>query len=219
MHKKSGPRTARGRAAVHNALTHGLRTADILMPGELRADWHNFHDRVVDELAPDSPILCELASKIATILWRLRRVPRAEAALVVPGAVLAPGQIAPEGMEYLRELTLDVYLTQPGDGDLEPAEADRQLAERKRAWLAAHPEHQRAAPTPNPGSDPITCLMTPAHTPLEQIVRYEAHLYRQLYQALAYYNAHRRASAVVSAINARADLKTAEQFPELDSER
>ena len=203
MQRKSGRRALRGRAAArHNALTHGLSTADILMPGELRCDWHNFHDRVVDELAPDSPILCELASKIAAIMWRLRRVPRAEAALVTPGEILTPEEVAAQGWRSMRELEMDILLTRPGDDDLDPDEAGRQLEERKRAWLEAHPEHRQEQRAPNPGNDPVTKLMTPANTPLEQIVRYEAHLYRQLYQALAYYKSHRRAKGDTAAIDA-----------------
>jgi hypothetical protein len=182
----------------HNALTHGLRTADILMPGELRADWHNFHDRVIGQLAPDSPIFCELADQIASILWRLRRVPRAEAALVLPGRLLAPGELAPRAQDSLLDAALQ-FVIPPGDED--PYEEGRRFEQQKREWIDAHSTQVELA-TPNPGDDPITRLMTPAHTPLEQIVRYEAHLYRQLYQALAYYNRHRRANRRVAASDA-----------------
>jgi hypothetical protein len=36
--------------------------------------------------------------------------------------------------------------------------------------------------------------MTPVRAPLDQVVRYEAHLDRQLYKPLAYYKRHRRAN-------------------------
>jgi hypothetical protein len=200
MQRKSGPRTARGRAAVrHNSLTHGLRTADILMPGELRADWHNFHDRVVDQLAPDSPILCEVAEQIASILWRLRRVPRAEAALVRPGAMLLPGEISSAGRDGLLDVALGFLLPPPpGDSESDPYEEGRAFERQKRQWIDAH--SKRAEPsTPNPGDDPITRLMTPAQTPLEVIVRYESHLYKQLYRALAYYDRQRASGADIMA--------------------
>jgi hypothetical protein len=65
-------------AARQNALTHGLRTADIIVPGEHRQHWRHFYDLMMEELAPETPFERELAANIATLIWRLRRVPRAE---------------------------------------------------------------------------------------------------------------------------------------------
>jgi hypothetical protein len=81
--RRQRDRTSASRA--HNALTHGLRASTVLVPGESKAVWRRFHDTIVGELAPETPLECELATKIAALSWRLRRVARAEAALAYPG--------------------------------------------------------------------------------------------------------------------------------------
>ena len=187
MPHKSGPRTSAGKAAVrHNAVTHGLRTADIIMPGEFRLVWRRFHDAVVDELAPATPIERELASNIASLMWRLRRVPRAEAALVLPRILDEDPTF--KALERATESIRQQFLPPDGDGYGDPEDPD-----------SAQPV-SAAAPEPNPGQDPITSLMTPAHQALDHIVRYEAHLTRQLYAALSYLavlrNARLRAAAI-----------------------
>jgi len=185
----SGPRTPRGKAAVrHNAVTHGLRTADIIMPGEYRLVWRRFHDAVVDELAPDTPIECEIASHIATLMWRLRRVPRAEAALVLPRILEEDPIIV--GLARSAAIISAQFFPLPVEGSDDPEGAD-----------SAHPG-DAATPQPNPGKDPITALMTPVHQALDHIVRYEAHLTRQLYAAMSYLAALRAARQRTQAIDA-----------------
>ena len=65
-----------------NAVTHGLTSYSGLLPGEKLEDFSDLRDRVFAELAPDSAIEIELAERIASLLWRLRRVPAFEAALL-----------------------------------------------------------------------------------------------------------------------------------------
>ena len=79
----TGPKTPEGKAAVRsNAVTHGLRSHDGLLPGESLEDFSDLRTRVFAELAPDSAVEIELAERIASLLWRLRRVPAFEAALL-----------------------------------------------------------------------------------------------------------------------------------------
>jgi len=79
----TGPKTPEGKsAASHNAVTHGLRSHSGLLPGEKLEDFSDLRDRVLAELAPDSAIEIELAERIASLLWRLRRIPAFEAALL-----------------------------------------------------------------------------------------------------------------------------------------
>ena len=79
----TGAKTPEGKAAVsRNAVTHGLTSYNGLLPGEKLEDFSDLRARVLAELAPDSAIEIELAERIASLLWRLRRVPAFEAALL-----------------------------------------------------------------------------------------------------------------------------------------
>ncbi len=79
----TGPKTLEGKAvASRNRVTHGLTSASGLLPGEKLEDFSDLRDRVLAELAPDRAIEMELAERIASLLWRLRRVPAFEAALL-----------------------------------------------------------------------------------------------------------------------------------------
>ena len=79
----TGPKTPEGKDAVgRNAVTHGLTSYSGLLPGEKLEDFSDLRARVLAELAPDSAIEIELAERIASLLWRLRRVPAFEAALL-----------------------------------------------------------------------------------------------------------------------------------------
>ncbi len=79
----TGPKTTEGKEAVgRNAVTHGLTSYSGLLPGEKLDDFSDLRARVLAELAPDSAIEIELAERIASLLWRLRRVPAFEAALL-----------------------------------------------------------------------------------------------------------------------------------------
>jgi hypothetical protein len=79
----TGPKTPEGKAAANrNAVTHGLTSYSGLLPGEKLEDFSDLRARVLAELAPDSAIEIELAERIASLVWRLRRVPAFEAALL-----------------------------------------------------------------------------------------------------------------------------------------
>jgi hypothetical protein len=80
---RGGPKTPEGKAAAsRNAITHGLTSYSGLLPGEKLEAFSDLRVRVFAELAPDSAIEIELAERIASLLWRLRRVPAFEAALL-----------------------------------------------------------------------------------------------------------------------------------------
>ena len=81
--RSTGPTTQEGKAEVsRNAVTHGLTSYSGLLPGEKLEDFSDLRARVLAELAPGSAIEIELAERIASLLWRLRRVPAFEAALL-----------------------------------------------------------------------------------------------------------------------------------------
>ncbi len=73
--RRRGPKTAAGKAQVAlNALTHGLTSARLVVLGESQTDWQTYRRTVVEALAPVGPVEAALAERVASALWRLRRV-------------------------------------------------------------------------------------------------------------------------------------------------
>ncbi len=62
-----------------SAVRHGLRSREIVIPGlEEAADWDTFREDAVEALDPLGAVEYALAERAAELLWRLRRVSRAE---------------------------------------------------------------------------------------------------------------------------------------------
>ena len=75
--KSTGPRTTKGRAAVsQNAVKHGLLTRKDVICSESQADFDLYRRRILDELAPDTPMESTLAERIVSLSWRLKRIGR-----------------------------------------------------------------------------------------------------------------------------------------------
>ena len=80
--KSTGPRTPTGKARVSsNALKHGLTGKDIVLPNENALEFESFRRELFASLDPQDDLQFVLAEKIAADAWRLRRVPRLEAAI------------------------------------------------------------------------------------------------------------------------------------------
>jgi len=81
--KSTGPRTAAGKArAARSSLWHGLTAASLVVLDEDEADFDNFHTWLMSDLKPVGELECSLVERIAVLSWRLRRVAKAEAALI-----------------------------------------------------------------------------------------------------------------------------------------
>lgn len=79
----TGPTTEEGKfASSRNALTHGLCAQSHLLDDERLEVYIIFQDNIIDELAPDSVYQEELVYRIANLLWRLRRIPVFETAIL-----------------------------------------------------------------------------------------------------------------------------------------
>ncbi len=75
--KSTGPRTSQGKAAVsQNAVQHGLSARQTIINSENQADFDLYRERMLAELAPDSPMESMLAERIVTLSWRLKRAGR-----------------------------------------------------------------------------------------------------------------------------------------------
>ena len=65
-----------------NALRHGLLARDVLLPGEDAQAFEDFWNQARADLSPIGPIEELLADRIVNAIWRLRRLTRAETALL-----------------------------------------------------------------------------------------------------------------------------------------
>ena len=75
--KSTGPRTIEGKTAIsQNAVRHGLSAERDVIASESQADFDLFHNQLLDELSPLSPMESILAERIVTLSWRLKRAGR-----------------------------------------------------------------------------------------------------------------------------------------------
>ena len=80
--KSTGPRTRKGKiVSSRNAITHGLTASKTLLPGESQHDSSNLRAEIFDRLKPDGVLEAQMVERIASLFWRLRRIPVLEAAL------------------------------------------------------------------------------------------------------------------------------------------
>jgi len=81
--QSTGPRTEEGKArSSQNALTHGLTAVDPVLPDEDRAAFEKLVQDFVDEYQPQTASETRLTRELASISWRLDRIPALEAALL-----------------------------------------------------------------------------------------------------------------------------------------
>jgi hypothetical protein len=79
----TGPKTPEGKEATsRNAIAHGLSARNILLAGENPEDFARLRVSAFAELEPRGVIESELADQIVDTLWRLRRIPVFERALI-----------------------------------------------------------------------------------------------------------------------------------------
>jgi hypothetical protein len=81
--QSTGPRTMEGiEVARFNAVRHGLRALQTVIPGEDPEGWEAHRAGIVGDLKPVGAVELALAEQVAAKLWRLGRVVRHEADLI-----------------------------------------------------------------------------------------------------------------------------------------
>ena len=79
----TGPKTPEGKhRSAKNALRHGLRAEQPVVPGEDPAAWEAHRAGLVRDLAPAGPLEEALVEQVALTLWRLRRSAAYEVAVI-----------------------------------------------------------------------------------------------------------------------------------------
>lgn len=72
----------KARSNAADGLKHGLEIDLILLTGEDRREFEKFATKIIDDLQPRGPLEQALADQIVTSLWRLKRIPLFEAAVI-----------------------------------------------------------------------------------------------------------------------------------------
>jgi hypothetical protein len=79
----TGPRTESGkRRARRNAIRHGLTAETVISALEDAADYKTFERAIKSDYSPQAAIEGQLVSRLASLLWRLRRAVTVESALL-----------------------------------------------------------------------------------------------------------------------------------------
>ena len=154
----SGPKTPAGKlASSGNSTRHGLQATALIIPEfENAADWERFSEGILDALSPIGGAEAALAGRTAELLWRLRRIARAEAQMV------------------------ESAFTDACAKDVRRRQSDEQDAEALAGTPYANVYQRATGQAPAPAAP----RLLPAESDLNQLIRYEAHLNRQLYHAL-----------------------------------
>jgi len=175
-----GPRSPSGKAAVsRNHVKHGLRGDTIVLPSEDAREWESFHEDVLERFAADGPVESALASRIAELLWRLRRVARAEKQSV------SVRQMHRDTLAYDREQVQAVAAQRAAEGNPthNDAASDVKPRERFAKQLGFYAGALIASETSGRYLETLPVLL-PDDAALVMIMKYEAHLSRLLKHAL-----------------------------------
>ena len=127
--KSTGPRTEEGKQRSRcNALRHGLTAETVITALENAADYQAFEANIVSDYQPRSATERELVSRLASLLWRLRRSTSIETGLFqIQGELMQDRSTGPRRRRYVPlpqwydELDVipagDGYSIAPVDGD------------------------------------------------------------------------------------------------------
>lgn len=81
--QSTGPKTEKGKQmSSMNALSHGLTAEQVVIEGEEPADFEWVVQGLIDEYAPRTILEQRLTERLAGYLWRLKRIPVLEAAIL-----------------------------------------------------------------------------------------------------------------------------------------
>jgi hypothetical protein len=84
--RATGPRTPRGKdRSKHNALKHGIFSKMVLLRGESKSDFDSLLSGLRDNLRPEGMLEKILVEKLASLIWRYRRLLMAEGAEIRKG--------------------------------------------------------------------------------------------------------------------------------------
>ena len=81
--QSTGPWSQTGKArSRHNSRKHGLTARTLVIGDEDPAQFDKLRAELMEEYDPQSALECELVERLSSLLWRLRRIPAFEAAII-----------------------------------------------------------------------------------------------------------------------------------------
>jgi hypothetical protein len=120
--KSTGPRSPEGKDAIsQNAVKHGLTARQDVISSESQADFDLYRDRMLAELAPDSPMESMLAERIVSLSWRLKRAGRIQNQAI--DALNADNKSNP-----LAKLAQSIFFKGADPPQSDPSACDRDMA-------------------------------------------------------------------------------------------
>src|SRR5262245_59872372 len=111
--QRRGPKTPAGRARVGtNAITHGLSSLRAMLPGESPTDCEQNRRAIVDALGPEGPVEFALAERVASAVWRLRRVATYEDAVLAErqDLAMASARLLPHPLDLDKIIRSEAHL-------------------------------------------------------------------------------------------------------------
>jgi hypothetical protein len=175
--RSTGPRSVAGKAKVSvNAIKHGLRGRDVVLPTEDKDEFDSFRIDLLADLAPVGGLETALAEEVAILLWRLRRVRSSRPRSIdAASRSLNVKKAAEDCRRY--ETSNDDWM----HGFLE----GKEVADRDRE---AHDDAERTLANARAGLDEpsfkVTLVLEMCAGPLLNLWRHEHPLRRSLYKTL-----------------------------------
>ncbi len=178
--KSTGPKTPEGKATVRlNARTHGLRSQEILFPGEDEDALKGLNENLRAELQPVGELENLLVDGIVAAHWRLRRLRRVEAGIFAwehYGELLERAQ--DEAKTYERSSLEDFMENQCGP-------SERITDERKHQEALAEAQEMKAKRNAETATLGRTFIRdADKANAFSKLSRYETAIERGLYKAL-----------------------------------
>jgi hypothetical protein len=171
--KSTGPITPEGKLqSRRNAVRHGLTAETVIGALEDAEDYKAFEATIIADYDAQSAVERELALRLASLLWRLRRATTIEIGLFESEAAhLSETRRSHEVSPGSREVVRALFGSDPSDSS-----SDRLLA-----------CGVKVAPPIDPAAELTNCYLRLADLPnfaLDRLSRYEAALWRQVGQIL-----------------------------------
>jgi hypothetical protein len=174
--KSTGPKTPAGKAAVRlNANKHGLRSQEVLLPGEDEEALKELDENLRAELQPVGELENLLVDGIIAAHWRLRRLRRVEAGIF---AWELYGELAERAQQEARTYESNVLIEIADSMDTITDEQKRQEALSRAQEMKAKQDAETATlgRTFIRDADQANAF--------SKLSRYETAIWRSLYKAL-----------------------------------
>jgi ribosomal protein S19E (S16A) len=177
----TGPRTESGRRrSRRNAIRHGLTAETIIDTLEDAADYRAFERAIKSDYSPPTAIEDQLVTRLASLLWRLRRAVTVESGLLTMQAGMTRNRNAPTVELNTGKLSIFRQFLRPID--LEGPISKQQEAKGDIRVDSIHPDRPETDQTNIARS--FLQLASLENRVFERLGRYEASLWRQTAQIL-----------------------------------